>query len=68
MLLRSSLLKLKRMGNKNGLLDIVNELLALTGLQDLREFRIANAQQQRGKTFENFFLRIEMLRRGFQCF
>jgi hypothetical protein len=57
---------LKRQGIQNDLLDIVNELLALTGLQDLREFRKVNVQQQ-GKTFEDFFLRIEMLRRGFQC-
>ena len=66
LLLRSSLRNLKRQGIQNDLLDIVNKLLALTGLQDLREFRIVNVQQQ-GKTFEDFFLRIEMLRRGFQC-
>jgi hypothetical protein len=66
LLLRSSLRNLKKQGIQNDLLDIVNKLLALTGLQDLREFRKVNFEQQ-GKTFEDFFLRIEMLRRGFQC-
>ena len=61
MLLRGSLLRLKRQeGHGNGLVDIVNELLALAGFQDVREFRIANSQQH-GKTFENFFLRVERL-------
>ena len=42
-------------GNKNELLIILNEMLALVGLQDLAEFPEANAQQN-GKTFEFSFV------------
>eukprot|EP01036_Dinobryon_divergens_P022102 gene22102-30337_t len=40
-------------------------LLALVGLRDWAEFQAVN-RQQNGKIFENFFLRMEMLRRSFQ--
>ena len=44
---------------------ILNEMLKLVGLRDLREFRTANAVKN-GKIFEDFFLNMEMLRRGFR--
>ena len=65
MLLRNSLRQLQAEGNNNELLAILNELLALVGLRDWAEFRAVN-RQQNGKIFENFFLRMEMLRRSFQ--
>eukprot|EP01036_Dinobryon_divergens_P029294 gene29294-38367_t len=40
-------------------------MLKFMGLRDLREFRKANADDN-GKIFEDFFLNMEMLRRGFQ--
>ena len=44
---------------------ILNEMLKLVGLRDLREFGTANADKN-GKIFEDFFLNMEMLRRGFR--
>jgi hypothetical protein len=65
MLLRSSLRKLEAEGNGNVLLANLNEMLALVGLRNWKEFRAFNGQQN-GKIFETFFLRMEMFRRGFQ--
>ena len=64
MLLRSSLLDFEKEGNANVLIKNVNEMLKLAGLRDLDDFRVDN-RKQNGKTFENFFLQMEMLRRGF---
>ena len=64
MLLRSSLLDFEKEGNANVLIKSVNEMLKLAGLRDLDDFRADN-KKQNGKTFENFFLQMEMLRRGF---
>jgi hypothetical protein len=47
------------------LLANLNEMLALAGLRNWKEFRALNWQQN-GKIFETFFLCMEMLRRGFQ--
>ena len=65
MLLRSSLLLLEKGNNKNALIKNLNEILKLVGLLDLHEFRVANAYHN-GKIFENFYLCMEKLRRGFQ--
>ena len=65
MLLRSALIFEAAQKEGNALIDKLNEMLELVGLRDLAEFRTANAQQY-GKTFENFYLCMEMLRRGFQ--
>ena len=43
----------------------LNEMLALAGLRNWKEFRAFN-RQQNGKIFETYFLRMEMFRRGFQ--
>lgn len=66
LMLRNSLLCQEEPGYYyNKLLDVMKELLTLTGLEDLKEFHRADARQL-GKTFEQFYLRIEMIRRGFQ--
>ena len=64
MLLRSSLLNFEKKKNSNPLIKYLIEMLNLAGLRDLDDFRVDNAQHN-GKTFENFFLQMEMLRRGF---
>ena len=46
-------------------IENLKRMLKLVGLRDLREFRKANADDN-GKIFEDFFLNMEMLRRGFQ--
>ena len=65
MLLRRSLLRFEKRENPHSLIKNLNEMLKLAGLRDLDEFRETNAQQN-GKTFQNFFFQMEILRRGFK--
>jgi hypothetical protein len=65
LLLQKALLAEADLKEQNALIEYTNEILNLTGLLDLREFRTANAQQL-STTCENFILRVEMLRRGLQ--
>ena len=51
--------------NAKRLIKTLNEMLKLVWLQDLREFRKANADMS-GKIFVDFFLNMEMLRRVFK--
>ena len=66
LMLRNALLSWDNVENTNNAEPmILNEMLKLVGLRDLREFRKANADMN-GKIFEDFFLNMEMLRRVFR--